>query len=119
MAPNIHERTYIMVKVRMTLSASDTAQIEPSRQPDGVDRGLVGEILTRFEKRGFKLIAAKLALPSKEHLENRAFLLPPPHIASDLISPRLRRRLCRSQGKAILPGLDQVHADRPRVLHGL
>ncbi|KAI9566509.1 nucleoside diphosphate kinase [Boletus coccyginus] len=50
--PNIHERTYIMVK------------------PDGVDRGLVGEILTRFEKRGFKLIAAKLALPSKEHLEN-------------------------------------------------
>ncbi|KAI6036669.1 hypothetical protein PISMIDRAFT_140423 [Pisolithus microcarpus 441] len=51
MAPNTTERTYIMVK------------------PDGVDRGLVGEILSRFEKRGFKLIAAKLALPSKEHLE--------------------------------------------------
>ncbi|KAG9318399.1 nucleoside diphosphate kinase [Chiua virens] len=49
--PNVNERTYIMVK------------------PDGVDRGLVGEILTRFEKRGFKLIAAKLALPSKDHLE--------------------------------------------------
>ncbi|KAJ8583045.1 nucleoside diphosphate kinase [Rhizopogon salebrosus TDB-379] len=51
MAPNIRERTYIMVK------------------PDGVDRGLVGEIIARFEKRGFKLIAAKLASPSKEHLE--------------------------------------------------
>lgn len=38
-------------------------------KPDGVDRGLIGEILARFEKRGFKLIAAKLALPSKEHLE--------------------------------------------------
>ncbi|KAH7889782.1 nucleoside diphosphate kinase [Phlebopus sp. FC_14] len=49
--PSTTERTYIMVK------------------PDGVDRGLVGEILARFEKRGFKLIAAKLALPSKEHLE--------------------------------------------------
>ncbi|KAI6028320.1 nucleoside diphosphate kinase [Pisolithus orientalis] len=51
MAPNVSERTYIMVK------------------PDGVDRGLIGEILSRFEKRGFKLIASKLALPSKEHLE--------------------------------------------------
>ncbi|KAF8136276.1 nucleoside diphosphate kinase [Boletus edulis] len=54
MAPplNIHERTYIMAK------------------PDGVDRGLIGEIITRFEKRGFKLIAAKLALPTKQHLED-------------------------------------------------
>ena len=29
-------------------------------KPDGVQRGLVGEIITRFEKRGIKLIAAKL-----------------------------------------------------------
>jgi hypothetical protein len=46
----------------------------PPQQPDGVDRGLVGEILTRFEKRGFKLIASKLALPSKTHLEDRPCL---------------------------------------------
>jgi nucleoside-diphosphate kinase len=45
-----------------------------SFQPDGVDRGLVGEIMARFEKRGFKLIAAKLTSPSKEHLEKREFL---------------------------------------------
>jgi nucleoside-diphosphate kinase len=51
MAPNIRERTYIMVK------------------PDGVDRGLIGEITARFEKRGFKLIAAKLVSPTKQHLE--------------------------------------------------
>jgi len=38
-------------------------------KPDGVQRGLVGEILSRFEKRGFKLVALKLATPSKEHLE--------------------------------------------------
>ena len=28
-------------------------------KPDGVQRGLVGEIIARFEKRGLKLIAAK------------------------------------------------------------
>jgi nucleoside-diphosphate kinase len=35
------ERTFIMVK------------------PDGVQRGLVGEIIRRFEKKGFKLVALK------------------------------------------------------------
>ncbi|KAK5119805.1 nucleoside diphosphate kinase [Meristemomyces frigidus] len=38
-------------------------------KPDGVQRGLVGEIISRFEKRGFKLAAIKLVTPSKEHLE--------------------------------------------------
>ena len=42
-------------------------------QPDGVDRGLIGEILSRFEKRGFKLIAAKLARPPRAQLEKRLF----------------------------------------------
>jgi len=41
MANNNEERTFIMVK------------------PDGVQRGLVGEIVSRFEKKGFKLIAMK------------------------------------------------------------
>ncbi|KAK8849589.1 nucleoside diphosphate kinase [Kwoniella newhampshirensis] len=45
------EQTYIMIK------------------PDGVQRGLVGDIIARFEKRGFKLVALKLATPTKEHLE--------------------------------------------------
>lgn len=45
------ERTYIMVK------------------PDGVERGLVGEVIKRFENRGYKLCALKLMHPSKEHLE--------------------------------------------------
>jgi len=45
------ERTYIMVK------------------PDGVQRGLVGDIIGRFEKRGFKLIALKLVHSTREHLE--------------------------------------------------
>ncbi|CAM9653581.1 unnamed protein product [Heterosigma akashiwo] len=44
------ERTYIMVK------------------PDGVQRGLVGEIIARFEKKGFKLVALKMLTPSSELL---------------------------------------------------
>ncbi|KAK7552856.1 nucleoside diphosphate kinase [Phyllosticta paracitricarpa] len=38
-------------------------------KPDGVQRGLVGPIISRFENRGFKLAAIKLVTPSKEHLE--------------------------------------------------
>ena len=45
------ERTYIMVK------------------PDGVQRNLVGEIIKRFEAKGFKLVALKLVAPGREHLE--------------------------------------------------
>ena len=38
-------------------------------KPDGVQRGLVGEIIKRFEQKGFKLVAMKLTKPSKEHME--------------------------------------------------
>ncbi|KAK4122275.1 nucleoside diphosphate kinase [Parathielavia appendiculata] len=38
-------------------------------KPDGVQRGLVGAIISRFETRGFKLVALKLVTPGKEHLE--------------------------------------------------
>ncbi|KAF4975712.1 hypothetical protein FZEAL_7536 [Fusarium zealandicum] len=38
-------------------------------KPDGVQRGLVGPIISRFENRGFKLAAIKLMTPGKEHLE--------------------------------------------------
>ena len=42
------ERTFIMVK------------------PDGVQRGLVGEIIRRFEAKGFRLAALKLVHCTKE-----------------------------------------------------
>ncbi len=45
------ERSFIMVK------------------PDGVQRGLAGEIMARFEKRGFQIVAAKMMHPTVEHLE--------------------------------------------------
>lgn len=39
---NINERTYVMIK------------------PDGVQRGLIGEIIKRFEQRGYHLAALKM-----------------------------------------------------------
>ncbi len=38
-------------------------------KPDGVRRGLVGEIISRFEKKGFKLIAIKMLDVSQEQAE--------------------------------------------------
>jgi len=48
---SITERTYIMVK------------------PDGVQRALIGNIIARFEARGFKLTAMKMVHATTEHLE--------------------------------------------------
>ena len=50
-APATKERTYIMIK------------------PDGVQRGLIGQIISRFETKGFKLVAMKLCQPGKEMFE--------------------------------------------------
>jgi nucleoside-diphosphate kinase len=36
-------------------------------KPDGVKRGLVGEVLKRVESRGLKIIAAKMINASREH----------------------------------------------------
>ena len=45
---SIMETTYIMVK------------------PDGVQRGLVGEIIGRFERKGLQLVALKQVIPTEE-----------------------------------------------------
>ena len=36
-------------------------------KPDAVDRGLVGEIISRFEKTGLKIAGLKLVWPQEEH----------------------------------------------------
>ncbi len=36
-------------------------------KPDTVQRGLVGEILTRFERTGLKIVATKMLQPSYDH----------------------------------------------------
>ncbi|KAL2234650.1 UNVERIFIED_CONTAM: Nucleoside diphosphate kinase III, chloroplastic/mitochondrial [Sesamum indicum] len=35
-------------------------------KPDGVQRGLISEIISRFERKGFKLVAIKVVVPSKD-----------------------------------------------------
>lgn len=35
-------------------------------KPDGVQRGLIGEIITRFEKKGLKIAAMKMVQPTKK-----------------------------------------------------
>ncbi|CCQ97645.1 Nucleoside diphosphate kinase [[Clostridium] ultunense Esp] len=46
------EKTFVMIKT------------------DGVERGLIGEIIGRIEKKGFKITKAKLFQPSRELVEN-------------------------------------------------
>lgn len=45
------ERTFVMVK------------------PDGVMRGLIGEVIKRLEQRGLKIIALKMIEPGREHMD--------------------------------------------------
>ncbi|XP_071949838.1 nucleoside diphosphate kinase B-like [Antedon mediterranea] len=45
------ERTFIMVK------------------PDGVERGLIPEIMKRFQRKGYKLVAAKLMKADLDHVQ--------------------------------------------------
>lgn len=53
-----HEQTFVMVK------------------PDGVQRGLVGEIVSRFERRGLKIVGLKMLVVSdslaKQHYAEHA-----------------------------------------------
>ena len=44
----VHDRSLVLIK------------------PDGVQRGLVGEIVSRFEKKGLKITAMKMAWPSRD-----------------------------------------------------
>jgi nucleoside-diphosphate kinase len=36
-------------------------------KPDSVQRGIVGEVLTRFEKAGFKIVGCKMLSPDYDH----------------------------------------------------
>ncbi|MBU5687901.1 MAG: nucleoside-diphosphate kinase [Candidatus Woesearchaeota archaeon] len=49
---NTIERTFVMIK------------------PDAVQRGLIGEIIQRFERAGLKIIAMKMVLATKQQVED-------------------------------------------------
>lgn len=48
MKTHYHERTLVLLK------------------PDTIQRGLIGEILTRFERKGLKIVAMKMVWPTKK-----------------------------------------------------
>jgi len=52
------ERTFVIIK------------------PDGVQRGLIGEIIGRFERIGLKLVASKTTVSTQEHVEQHYTLDP-------------------------------------------
>ena len=45
-------------------------------KPDGVQRTLIGEIIKRYERVGLKLVALKMLVPTKEHIEKHYTLDP-------------------------------------------
>jgi nucleoside-diphosphate kinase len=92
------ERTYIMIK------------------PDGVQRGLVGEIISRFEKKGFKLAAMKLVQPTRAHLEEHYADLSSKGFFAGLIEYMLSGPVCcmvwQGQG-AVATGRVMLGATKP------
>uniref|UniRef100_A0A7S2AB93 nucleoside-diphosphate kinase n=1 Tax=Trieres chinensis TaxID=1514140 RepID=A0A7S2AB93_TRICV len=61
------ERTFIMIK------------------PDGVQRGLVGEVISRFESKGYKLVAMRLFHADRERVEEHYAEMRPETFYSGLI----------------------------------
>jgi nucleoside-diphosphate kinase len=51
------------------VAGSKTERTFIAVKPDGVQRGLVGDIIGRFEKRGYKLVALKMLWPTREKAE--------------------------------------------------
>lgn len=45
-------------------------------KPDGVQRSLVGEVISRFERVGLKLVGMKMVVPAPEHVEKHYTLDP-------------------------------------------
>lgn len=66
-------------------------------KPDGVKRGLVGEIIKRFEASGLKLVAAKMVKPPKQLAEKHY--------------PVERREFIEGMGKKTLENYNQLGID--------
>ncbi len=45
-------------------------------KPDGIQRGLIGEVVSRYERAGLKLIASKMVQPDGDHIEKHYTLDP-------------------------------------------
>jgi nucleoside-diphosphate kinase len=93
-------------------AAPETPAVHPNKErtflmlkPDAVQRGLAGNIIGRFEKKGFKLVAMKLMTASTDLLRRHYADLAKKPFFPDLIrcdrrgpplSPRPLRLVCSS-----------------------
>lgn len=92
------ERTFVMVK------------------PDGVQRGLVGEVFSRFERKGYKSCGVKMLVPSHELLRRHYA-----DLADKPFFPRLVKyvssgpvvAMCWEGGDAVSNGRKLIGATRP------
>ena len=99
MVESTKERTFIMIK------------------PDGVQRGLVGEIIARFEKKGFKLAAMKLCTPGQEHMEKHYADLKAKKFFPGLIAYMITGPVCAmvwEGDNAVLTGRKMLGATMPK-----
>ena len=92
------ERTFIMIK------------------PDGVQRGLIGQIISRFETKGFKLVAMKLVVPGKELFETHYAALKDMKFFPGLIAYATSGPVCAmvwEGDNAVLTGRKMLGATKP------
>ncbi|XP_046852617.1 nucleoside diphosphate kinase A-like isoform X2 [Xenia sp. Carnegie-2017] len=108
----IAERTFIMIK------------------PDGVQRSLIGDIIKRFEQKGFKLVAMKFVQPDQqllnkhyEDLKNKPFfhglinyMVSGPVVAMAKSLPgTIRGDYCIQVGRNIIHGSDSVESAKTEI----
>ena len=92
------ERTFIMIK------------------PDGVQRGLIGQIISRFETKGFKLVAMKMSQPGRAHMEQHYADLSSKGFFSGLIDYASSGPVCAmvwEGDNAVLTGRKMLGATKP------
>ncbi|KAG4300677.1 hypothetical protein PCANB_003027 [Pneumocystis canis] len=73
-------------------------------KPDGVQRGLIGKIIDRFEQRGYKLVAIKLLNASRAQLEQHYAELQGKPFFNGLITYMMSGPICAMvwQGKGVV-----------------
>lgn len=92
-------------------------------KPDGVQRGLIGEILSRFERTGLKLVALKMTVLDKERLwkhydkDDEWFLKKGTKIAADREAAGLSaEKEPIEYGKDIIRALEKYMTNGPVVV---
>ena len=84
-------------------------------KPDGVQRALVGEVISRLERRGLRLVAAKFIQVSKELAETHYAIHKGKPFYEGLIPISFLRRLWQWSGKDPTPSPRSVRQWDPRV----